>query len=229
MSVIVIVESPSKIKKISEILGNNYTVIASFGHITGISKLDNINTDTFEVSYDILDDKKSVFNNIKKMVKSSRELIIATDADSEGEAIGFHICDKLNLPISTTKRILFNEITEKAILNAIQNPTILNMDLIESQKTRQIIDMIVGYTVTPMLWKHLQTNTSKKSNIILSSGRCQTPALRLIYDRYLEIQNNNAIKYYKTTGYFSNLNIPFILDHEFLDEMEIEYFLTNER
>ena len=228
MSVIVIVESPSKIKKISEILGNNYTVIASFGHITGISKLDNINTDTFEVSYDILDDKKSVFNNIKKMVKSSRELIIATDADSEGEAIGFHICDKLNLPISTTKRILFNEITEKAILNAIQNPTILNMDLIESQKTRQIIDMIVGYTVTPMLWKHLQTNNSKKSNIILSSGRCQTPALRLIYDRYLEIQNNNAIKYYKTTGYFSNLNIPFILDHDFLDEMEIEYFLTNE-
>jgi DNA topoisomerase-1 len=144
------------------------------------------------------------------MIKNAKEVLLASDDDREGEAIGWHICQVFNLPL-TTKRIVFHEITKDAITRAVQNPTRLNMNTIYAQQARQILDVIVGYKISPILWKHISRNT--KSG--LSAGRCQTPALRIVYDNQKEIDESPGKKVYNTTGYFSQMNLGFSLNHNF--------------
>ena len=158
---------------------------------------------------------------IRKEIKKADEVIISSDADREGEAIGYAIIELFNLPL-TTKRITFNEITEQAIQTAIKNPTIIDMDMVHAQQARQILDLLVGFKVTPVLWKCI-TNPSKDN--ALSAGRCQTPALRLIYDNEKEIKEAKERKVYNTTGYFTNANLPFELSKEYDSEDAITDFL----
>ena len=161
------------------------------------------------------------FNNFNQ----AKETILATDDDREGEAIAWHICKVFNLNIETTKRIIFHEITEKAIKNAIQNPTIINLNLVYAQQGRQILDLIVGFKITPLLWQHIIANTRNS----LSAGRCQTPALRLVYDNYREIKESPGKLSFNTSGIFTNKNISFQLNHNHLSHEEIQTFLEQSK
>ena len=220
--ILVIVESPSKCTKIEEYLGEDYKVIASFGHIREIKTIKNIDIQNdFKTNYEIIEEKKQIIKNIQKEINKSVDIILGTDNDNEGEAIAWHICEVFNLPIESTKRITFNEITYSAIQNSIKNPRFINMNIVFSQQTRQILDILIGFTISPILWK----NISCKSKNPLSAGRCQTPALKIIYDNFLELKNNNGISYYKTTGYFTKLCVPFELDKDFELHEDIDFFL----
>ena len=223
---LIIVESPAKCKKIESYLGNEYKCIASYGHLRKLTSLHNIDViNNFETNYTIVDEpiKKKQINIIRKEIENATEVILATDDDREGEAIAWHICMLYNLPILTTKRIVFHEITEKAIKHAVLNPTTLNINLINAQKTRQILDLLVGFTISPILWNSF----SKKYKNGLSAGRCQSVALRIIYDNYIEIQNNKSIFLYKTVAYFTNKNIVFELSKEYEKELDLLNFYEN--
>ena len=207
---LVIVESPSKCKKIEEYLGPGYKCIASYGHLRELCSLKNIDFDNnFEPTYTIIDNaiKKKQIEILKKKIKKADEVILATDADFEGEKISFCVAQIFNLDINKTKRITFNEITEAAIQKAIKNPRIIDMNIVYAQQARQILDLLVGFQVSPMLWKYI----SKNSENSLSAGRCQTPALRLVYDNQKEINEAKEKEKYNITGFFTNLNIPFDL------------------
>ena len=219
---LIIVESPAKCKKIEKFLGENYKCIGSFGHLTELNKLEQINFNDLSVKYVIINSKKDHISKIKKEIQNSKEVIIATDDDREGEAIGWHICNLFNLNVKNTKRILFNEITENALKKAVANPTTLNLDLVNAQKARQVLDLIVGYKITPLLWKTFVSNTKNA----LSCGRCQTPALNLVYDNYLELKDNNGEKGFNINGYFTKKSINFSLTNNFKSNNEIEKFLN---
>ena len=220
---LVIVESPAKCKKIEKFLGLNFKCIGSFGHLTELNKLEQINFQDFSLKYSIISSKKDHISKIKKEILNCSEVIIATDDDREGEAIGWHICNLFNLNVNTTKRILFNEITESALKKAINNPTLLNQDLINAQKARQVLDLIVGYKITPLLWKTFVSNTKNG----LSAGRCQTPALNLVYDNYLELKDNNGNKGFNINGYFTKKSINFSLSNKFKSNEEVNNFLED--
>ena len=147
--ILVIVESPSKCKKIESYLGSGYKCVASFGHICefkdGLKSIDKNYNPTFKITQA----KMKYVNNIKKLVKKAKEIIIATDDDREGEAIGWHLCKVLKLDVKTTKRIIFHEITKKAIQAAIKKPTVINMKMVEAQQSRQMLDLIVGFKISP--------------------------------------------------------------------------------
>jgi DNA topoisomerase-1 len=223
---LVIVESPAKCKKIEQYLGSGYTCIASYGHLRTLSSLKDVDIENnFDATYSTYDDPQKT-NQIKKIreeISKVDEVILASDDDREGEAIAWHICMLFNLPLETTKRIIFHEITEEALLKAISAPTKINMNIVYSQQARQILDVLVGFTISPLLWKLIQTN---KSNA-LSAGRCQTPALRLIYDNYKDIRECKGRKVYTTTGYFTKLVLPFVLNKEYETDEDMEYFLEN--
>ena len=211
---LVIVESPSKCKKIEEYLGEGYKVVASFGHLRELSSLKNIDVENnFNLTFETINDskKKKHLEVLREHCKKASEIILATDNDREGESIAWHICMVFNLPIESTKRIVFNEITKTAIEYAISNPRHVDIHLVHSQQTRQILDLLIGFTVTPLLWKYI----SKNSENSLSAGRCQTPALKLIYDNQTKINNADEKKVYNVTGYFTNHNIPFTLNRQF--------------
>jgi DNA topoisomerase-1 len=221
---LVIVESPAKCKKIEEYLGNNYKCIASFGHLRELPSLKNINMEeNFQPTYSIIENnyKKKQIELLQKEIDKSDEVILATDDDREGEAIAWHICDLFQLDTNNTKRILFNEITKTAIQFAIENPTKLNMHIVRSQQARQILDLLVGFKVSPMLWKYI----SKNSKNSLSAGRCQTPALKIIYDNYSDRKEIEERKSYNTTGIFTNANIVFSLNTHFETENDVKEFL----
>ena len=227
---LVIVESPSKCAKIEQYLGAGYKVIASKGHITEIEGLKSIDIKkNYQISFSLSPSKKSHIKSMREIIDQylHDRIIIATDNDREGEAIGFHICAVFKLPIETTKRIIFNEITKKALQDAVRNPTILNIAIVQSQHARQVLDMFIGFKISPMLWKYIFHSKSKS----LSAGRCQTPALRLIYENHLEgLSRNNGTLSYKTTGYFfPPYNIPFVLKREYETEEEIRTFLEYTR
>ena len=222
---LVIVESPAKCAKIESYLGSGYKCLASFGHLTQLKSLDAINTEAnFKTKYDIVDDpkkKKHIDFLRREIEKSKGDVILATDDDREGEAIAWHICSLFDLPINSTKRIVFHEITETAIQNAVRNPRTIDMNLVQSQQTRQILDLLVGFKISPMLWKYVSNN-----KVGLSAGRCQSPALKLIYDNQREINQNPGKKVYNTTAYFMNHNLPpFDLNKEYNSEEEISDFL----
>jgi DNA topoisomerase-1 len=221
---LVIVESPAKCKKIESYLGPGYKVIASFGHIRHIKDLESIDiNNNFATKYDIIQEtiKLKQIEKIREEISKSKDVIIATDDDREGEAIGWHICDLFGLSIESTKRIIFHEITEPAIHSAIAYPKKINMELVNSQQTRQILDMLIGYTITPILWN----NFSKKCENSLSAGRCQTPALRLVYDNYLDIKASSGKIVYNIYGYFTNLNLCFELNKQIETEEMVKNFL----
>jgi DNA topoisomerase-1 len=223
---LIIVESPAKCKKIEEYLGPGYKCVACFGHIRELSSLKNVNIDNnFQPIYTIVESviKQNQIEYLKKEINLSTDVVIATDDDREGEAIGWHICETFNLSIENTKRIIFHEITETALKNAILNPQRINMNIVNSQKTRQILDLLVGFKISPMLWKFI----SKYKKNSLSAGRCQTPALKIIYDNYKDIISIENKTIYNIIGYFTSHNIPFELNTNFETEDEVRNFLNN--
>jgi len=224
---LLIVESPSKCSKIEGFLGDEYCCIASKGHIRTIEGLKSIDTkNTFEPTFSIIEEKKGHIENMRSIISNFNKsnIILATDDDREGEAIAWHICEIFDLPIATTKRIIFHEITKKAIVDAVNNPTIINMNLVYAQHSRQVLDMIVGYKVSPYLWKYLYFNKSNS----LSAGRCQTPALRLVYDN--EMNKNSGLETkYKTIGNFTSKNVTMTLNYEFDTQQQITNFLNQSK
>ena len=221
---LVIVESPAKCSKIEHYLGPGYKVIASFGHLRKISELKDIDiNDNFKTTYSILDEeiKLKQIEKIRQEITKADDVIIATDDDREGEAIGWHICELFDLPISKTKRIVFHEITESAIQSAISHPKRINMNLVNAQRARQILDLLVGFNISPILWNCV----SKTHDTSLSAGRCQTPALRLIYENYLDIKQSPGKLVYNTSAYFTTLNLLFDLNKQFHQECQVEDFL----
>lgn len=222
---LVIVESPAKCKKIESYLGIGYKCIASYGHIreflNGLKSIDIGNT--FKPKYKLMMSKKKYINQLRANIKKASEVILATDDDREGEAIAWHICMSFDLPPQYTKRIIFHEITKPAIKKALSNPTYLDMNKIYSQQSRQILDLLVGFKVSPILWK----NISGKSG--LSAGRCQSSALRLVYDNYKEIKERKGKKRYQTISLFHAPNIssslPFELNNKFKEQKIVEDFL----
>ena len=211
---LVIVESPAKCKKIEEYLGPGYKCMASYGHLRELNTLKNIQiTDaTFTPKFTIIDNaiKKKHIEVLRKEISNSREVILATDDDREGEAIAWHICMLFKLNPDSTKRIIFHEITKSAIEQSMRNPSIINMNIVYAQQARQMIDLFVGFHISPLLWKYIAYNAKNA----LSAGRCQTPALRLLYDNEKEIRKNPGTKVYKITGYFTNQCIPFELNQD---------------
>ena len=211
---LVIVESPAKCKKIEEYLGPGYKCMASYGHLRELNTLKNIQiTDaTFTPQFTIIDNaiKKKHIEVLRKEISNSREVILATDDDREGEAIAWHICMLFKLNPDSTKRIIFHEITKSAIEQSMRNPSIINMNIVYAQQARQMIDLFVGFHISPLLWKYIAYNSKNA----LSAGRCQTPALRLLYDNEKEIRKNPGTKVYKITGYFTNQCIPFELNQD---------------
>lgn len=223
---LVIVESPSKCKKIQDYLnriGNgSYKVIASKGHIRTISGLKSIHPKLqYKIDFAEIETKRGHIDQMKTQIMyyPKNRIILATDNDREGEAIAFHICDVFGIPIETTKRILFNEITYEALRDAIMRPTVLNMDLVKSQHARQVLDVFIGFKISPLLWKHVFSSRAKS----LSAGRCQTPALRLVYDNYMESAQCKTKTKYVTTGVFEGL--IFSLNCDYDNETDLISFL----
>ncbi len=224
--ILLIVESPAKCQKIEKFLGPGYKVMGSYGHITHLSNLKQIEfKNNYKPNFEIIESKQAQINKLKQAINKAKETILATDDDREGEAIAWHISQIFKLNIQNTKRIIFHEITEKAIKNALNNPTTINMNLVYAQQGRQILDLIVGFKITPLLWKHIVSNTKNS----LSAGRCQSPALRLVYDNYKEIQDSPGKLSFNSTGYFTSKNIPFVLNINHLSHKDIKEFLEESK
>ena len=221
---LVIVESPAKCKKIEQYLGPGYRCIASFGHIRTLHGLDSIDVSKdFHPTYTALESKKQQIAKLRQAIKSAQNVLLAADDDREGEAIAWHICKTFSLPVNTTKRIIFHEVTQTALQRAVKNATTINMNTVYAQQARQVLDLLVGYTISPILWN----NITKKTKSSLSAGRCQTPALRLVYDNQKEIDAAPGDKVYQTTGYFTNKNLPFQLTTQYSTEIEMSSFLED--
>ena len=196
---LLIVESPAKAKTIEKILGKDFQVNSCYGHIRDLVKagmgIDIAND--FEPHYIVPDEKKKVVNELKSLAKKSDEVWLATDEDREGEAISWHLCEVLGLDPITTKRIVFHEITKPAIEAAVQNPRTVNMNLVMAQQARRVLDRIVGFELSPVLWRKIST-----SNKNLSAGRVQSVAVRLIADREREINAFEQTSHFKIEGLF---------------------------
>ena len=212
MKTLLIVESPSKCKIIEKYLGDGYKVVASCGHIRSLHNLEQINIETLDVKY--TNEKPKIIKMLKDEIEKADQVILATDDDREGEAIAWHIAQSCKLPL-TTKRILFNEITQTALKNAILKPTTLNMNRVYSQQSRQILDIYIGFKISPILWKYIQHT--------LSAGRCQTPALRMIYDQDQLIKNQSYNTDYVIYGLFTSKNIEFKISKHFTKEEVIPF------
>jgi DNA topoisomerase-1 len=219
--ILVIVESPTKCKKIEEFLGYGYKVIATCGHLREVTSLSQINMENFHVNYSIIEKSKKQIQLIKKEIQKSEEVILATDNDREGEAIAWHICELFSLSLEETKRIKFSEITEDAILRAINNPEKINMNLVFSQQSRQIIDLMIGYMISPYLWKKIPYNSKQ----IISAGRCQTPTLKLIYENKLLREKSIEKIMYNIHSTFTKLFISFELNKQYETKEELLTFL----
>ena len=193
---LVIVESPAKAKTIEGFLGKDFLVKSSFGHVRDLSKT-KLGVDienNFTPIYEIPADKKKIIADLQKDSKSAEVVWLATDEDREGEAISWHLVESLKLPASKYKRIVFHEITKKAILNAIDNPRKLDVSLVNAQQARRVIDRLVGFELSPVLWKKVRPS--------LSAGRVQSVAVRLIVEREKEIQAFKVQNYYKVHAIF---------------------------
>jgi DNA topoisomerase-1 len=194
---LVIVESPAKAKTIEKFLGNEYTVKSSYGHIRDLSKK-NLGIDIengFKPTYLISEDKKEIVNELKKLAKKADTVWLASDEDREGEAIAWHLKDVLELPDGKVHRIVFHEITKDAIIHAVENPRNVDMNLVMAQQARRVLDRLVGFELSPVLWKKIKPK--------LSAGRVQSVALRLIVEREREIQVFSAKSQFKIEGIFN--------------------------
>ncbi|MCH1485136.1 MAG: type I DNA topoisomerase, partial [Flavobacteriaceae bacterium] len=221
---LVIVESPAKAKTIEKYLGNGYKVASSFGHISDLpSKNIGIDVeDNFKPKYEISTDKKSIVKNLRDLVKKSKTVWLASDEDREGEAIAWHLFRTLKLEENSTKRIVFNEITKSAITNAINNPRSINYNLVDAQQARRILDRIVGYELSPVLWRKVKGG--------LSAGRVQSVAVRLLVEKEREIRNHVPSSTFRVEAIFENtFNKEFTtkLSKEFNSKEDAENFLKS--
>ena len=220
---LLIVESPAKCNKIESYLGDGYKCAASFGHIRelddGLKSIDIKNN--FQPTFKECVAKKPQIAKLRKLIDAAKEVLLASDDDREGEAIAWHLCQVFNLPVKTTKRIVFHEITETALKRAVANATTINMHIVNAQLSRQVLDVLVGYKLSPVLWKYVSRNAKTG----LSAGRCQTPALRLVYENQKEIEASPGKKVYTTTGYFTAHKLPFVLTHNHEGEEAMSTFL----
>ena len=196
---LVIVESPAKKKIIQGFLGNSFVVESSVGHIRDLPKKGGMSIDIdngFKPKYEISKDKEKIVSQLKKIASKSKTVWLATDEDREGEAIAWHLIEALKLDLNTTKRIVFHEITKKAINHAVQNPRSLNQDLVNAQQARRVLDRLVGFELSPVLWKKVKRG--------LSAGRVQSVAVRLIVEREKEISDFITKSSYKIVAQFLN-------------------------
>ncbi len=200
---LLIVESPAKAKTIEKILGKDFQVKSCFGHIRDLAKADmGIDVENkFQPTYIVPADKEKVVKELKSLAAKSEEVWLATDEDREGEAISWHLCEVLGLDPKTTKRIVFHEITKSAILNAVENPRKVDMNLVMAQQARRVLDRIVGFELSPVLWRKMAMRNN------LSAGRVQSVAVRLIVEREREINTFNSISAYKIEAFFSAKDI----------------------
>jgi DNA topoisomerase-1 len=220
---LVIVESPAKAKTIEGYLGKDFIVKSSFGHVRDLSKKGisiDIEND-FLPKYEVSSDKKQLVSELKKLASNAETVWLATDEDREGEAISWHLYETLELQKKDTKRITFNEITKTAILKAIENPRIINKELVDAQQARRVLDRLVGFELSPVLWKKVRPN--------LSAGRVQSVAVRLIVEREKEIDKHNSKGYFKVVGNFQSLNglIKGELDRNLENNKEAHSFLES--
>ena len=193
---LVIVESPAKAKTIEKFLGKDYKVMSSYGHIRDLKKKEiSIDLDTLMPVYEIPDEKKRVVNDLKANAKNAKKVWLASDEDREGEAISWHLCEVLGLDEKKTSRIVFHEITKNAILEAIQNPRQLDMNLTNAQQARRVLDRLVGFNLSPVLWRKVKPS--------LSAGRVQSVAVRLIVEREREIQAFKSEPYFRINAIFA--------------------------
>lgn len=218
---LVIVESPAKAKTIQKFLGKEFEVKSSFGHIRDLAKND-LSVDIhngFQPTYVIDPEKKKIIDELKKHSKESDMVWLASDEDREGEAIAWHLSETLNLPKEKRRRIVFHEITKKAIETAIKNPRDIDINLVNAQQARRILDRLVGYELSPILWKKIKAN--------LSAGRVQSVAVRLIVEREREIQNFESKTFFKISALFSTDGQTFKaeLDKKFDTEKDAQDFL----
>ena len=229
MKNLVIVESPAKAKTIEKYLGKDFHVLSSVGHIRSIVKKTKDGTPPIDVAndffavYEVDPEKKKVITELKKNVKAvgKDNVWLATDEDREGEAIAWHLCKVLDLPIETTKRIVFHEITKDAITNAIKNPRTVDMNLVQAQQARQILDRLVGFELSPVVWQKVPGGKS--------AGRVQSPAVRLLVEREREIMKFEGSSQFKVTAIFIHDNQEFKaeLNQKFDSEAAAHEFLTS--
>ena len=192
---LVIVESPAKAKTIEKFLGKDYKVMSSYGHICDLKKKEfSINTETFEPEYEIPAEKEKLVSTLKSEVKKSETVWLASDEDREGEAISWHLYTVLELTPEKTRRIVFHEITKNAILNAIENPREIDTNLVYAQQARRVLDRIVGFKLSPVLWRKVKP--------ALSAGRVQSVTVRLIVEREREINKFTTESGYRVTAQF---------------------------
>lgn len=193
---LVIVESPAKAKTIEKFLGKDYKVMSSYGHIRDLKKKElSIDVDTLNPDYEIPEEKKKVVSELKKNAKAAKKIWLASDEDREGESISWHLCEVLGLDEENTSRIVFHEITKPAILKAIESPRHLDMNLVNAQQARRVLDRLVGFRLSPVLWRKVKP--------ALSAGRVQSVAVRLIVEREREIQNFQPEPYYRLNAIFA--------------------------
>jgi len=197
---LLIVESPAKAKTINNYLGKDFVVKSSFGHIRDLAKKNlGVNTEgDFRPIYEVSPDKKKIVAELKKLTKEAETVWLASDEDREGEAIAWHLAETLKLDKNKTKRIVFHEITKTAILGAIENPRGIDYNLVDAQQARRVLDRLVGFELSPLLWKKVKPS--------LSAGRVQSVAVRLIVEREQEIKNFVSVFTYKITAEFLNNN-----------------------
>ena len=239
MKNLVIVESPAKAKTIEKYLGKDFHVLSSVGHIRSIVKKTKDGTPPIDVAndffavYEVDPEKKKVITELKKNVKAvgKDNVWLATDEDREGEAIAWHLCKVLDLPVETTKRIVFHEITKDAITNAIKNPRTVDMNLVQAQQARQILDRLVGFELSPVVWQKVPGGKS--------AGRVQSPAVRLLVEREREIMKFAGSSQFKVTAIFIHDNQEFKAElsqkfdseaaaHEFLNSLKPATFTVSD-
>ena len=214
---LVIVESPAKAKTIEKFLGSDFKVMSSYGHIRDLKKKDfGVNLKTFEPQYEIPADKKHVVSELRAQAKKAETIWLASDEDREGEAISWHLAEVLGLDPKETKRIVFHEITKSAIQNAIENPRHIDLHLVDAQQARRVLDRLVGFKLSPVLWRKVRPS--------LSAGRVQSVAVRLIVEREREINAFNATPYYRVTAAFLTA-----VQHAALPEAELDTRFADEK
>jgi DNA topoisomerase-1 len=222
---LVIVESPAKAKTIEKFLGNDFKVMSSYGHIRDLKKKEmSIDIQTLEPEYEIPEEKEKLVKELKSSAKKAEKVWLASDEDREGEAISWHLCEVLGLDEEKTNRIVFHEITKPAILEAIEHPRHLDMNLVNAQQARRVLDRLVGFKLSPVLWRKVKP--------ALSAGRVQSVAVRLIVEREREIQNFKSESFYSVNGIFAITNadgsqseVRALLGTRFKTHEEVEQFL----
>ena len=221
---LVILESPNKVAKVQGFLGDNYLVTSSKGHIRDLDakSLSISIEDDFAPNYFVNKDKEFVISTLKRQYKQCHSVLLATDFDREGESIAWHVAEILKLKQSDRKRLLFQEITKKALQKSLEDTKPLDMNMFYAQQARRIVDRLIGYKwLSPLLWKNVQSSMKKGAS--LSGGRVQSVVNRLIIEREREIKKFNESNYFKTSGLFKELNMD--LEHKFIESNEVEDFI----